>query len=628
MLRRSNSKSKRSANLQQIFQQFLKFLETDMWSLPTTNFMEQNSIAFEREQGDPQTFTAVYNQFRDLVDTLMDSYCEDTDINPQDLVEALKLTENSAKLNYKEKVLLECVVAAQDFNVFVPMMMRKNIELQLQALKMLEHLSGLLPNSLTLEEDDAEIWKVLFDEDESEKLILISVLKQSREEWERDQRMREEWQRQVDAATQNSLREKEILEEMRRMEQLRMEDAMRMSEDRFTNMCIGSKNAEVNTVEIGTNSVGTSTQSRLKSASTTMPNDVGTSTDSRLKSAATNTQSRQKSAATSTPNDVGTSTDLWLKSASTSTPNNVSTGTDSVFGKDESIGTEAEVAPESIQTSLQINEDPKPKSAAAWAKNGSKKNAGVDACVEKKSTGTAADMNQSSRVGARLSKVDAGVDATKSKNTNGANTDKVDVTSRGTSAKPPATPNKHAEKPKTPSTKRTTVPAGNSYSRSSTAAVNNGDKTSLYPKIVGTSNATKDSGTVQPTAPPEELKDNKDSKKDRRSSLGKLKFHTPTLPGEGEESHAYDYRALLKSRHGISEEQIQQRAQYLKQQRDKLLELKRKERAKQLQQSFDNGNLERPRTAKAARASLLDDDELNSRRNVAEKIKTEIARDK
>lgn len=34
--------------------------------------------------------------------------------------------------------LLELVVAAQNLDVFVPMMMRKNIELQLQAMEMIE----------------------------------------------------------------------------------------------------------------------------------------------------------------------------------------------------------------------------------------------------------------------------------------------------------------------------------------------------------------------------------------------------------------------------------------------------------------------------------------------------------
>jgi hypothetical protein len=40
--------------------------------------------------------------------------------------------------------MLEPVIAAQDFEVFVPMMMRKNVELQLQALQMIEVLIDMM----------------------------------------------------------------------------------------------------------------------------------------------------------------------------------------------------------------------------------------------------------------------------------------------------------------------------------------------------------------------------------------------------------------------------------------------------------------------------------------------------
>jgi hypothetical protein len=96
-------------------------------------------------------------------------------------------------------MLLEPIVAAHDFDVFVPMMMRKNIELQLQALKMIEvcsppslisqsmiqsmspqHMKGLVPNALKLGQEEAEIWDALIGEDDSDRLILISVLKSAR----------------------------------------------------------------------------------------------------------------------------------------------------------------------------------------------------------------------------------------------------------------------------------------------------------------------------------------------------------------------------------------------------------------------------------------------------------------
>jgi len=141
-------------------------------------------------------------------------------------------------------MLLEPIVASEHFDVFVPMMMRKNIELQLQALKMIEvfnaltkkiikekfqqHMKGLLPSSLLLGEEDAKLWEALDaeEQDESEKLILLAVLRQSKEEWEYDQRMRADSEGQIERALRESLAEKTNLEEMRRKEQLLLEKAL------------------------------------------------------------------------------------------------------------------------------------------------------------------------------------------------------------------------------------------------------------------------------------------------------------------------------------------------------------------------------------------------------------------
>uniref|UniRef100_A0A914D9L6 Cilia- and flagella-associated protein 36 n=1 Tax=Acrobeloides nanus TaxID=290746 RepID=A0A914D9L6_9BILA len=137
MNRRRSLSTTKKPNNKQIFKKFLEFLESGVWTMPISMFTEQHSILFDREQGDPNTYDHLHKEFASLVDVLIESYCDDVGLTPRELVEALKSTDQSTKLSYRERILLEPVVAAQDFNVFVPMMMRKSIEMQLQALHML-----------------------------------------------------------------------------------------------------------------------------------------------------------------------------------------------------------------------------------------------------------------------------------------------------------------------------------------------------------------------------------------------------------------------------------------------------------------------------------------------------------
>lgn len=59
---------------------------------------------FDREQGDPNTYDHLHKEFASLVDVLIESYCDDVGLTPRELVEALKSTDQSTKLSYRERV--------------------------------------------------------------------------------------------------------------------------------------------------------------------------------------------------------------------------------------------------------------------------------------------------------------------------------------------------------------------------------------------------------------------------------------------------------------------------------------------------------------------------------------------
>ncbi|KAI6189303.1 Cilia- and flagella-associated protein 36 [Aphelenchoides fujianensis] len=214
VLRRRSSSTPKKPTPKVVFKKFMEFLQTDVWRLPTTNHLEKSSILFNREQANHELCLQAHKEYTRLVDTLIESFCADLGISTKDLVEALKIKDQSTKLSEKEKRLLEPVVAAQDFNVFVPLETRINIELQLQAVKMIEHICGVQASSFKFSQDELEMWKSVFDEEETEqteRYVIISVLKQSKEEFEQDEKLREALRN----AFQCSLDEIQLLEEKR-----------------------------------------------------------------------------------------------------------------------------------------------------------------------------------------------------------------------------------------------------------------------------------------------------------------------------------------------------------------------------------------------------------------------------
>lgn len=63
------------------------FLKSPVWNLSVLNFIEQKSVIFEPETDDDeqndaleQEYSSVFNQFKQMVDTLLASHMEDLEI--------------------------------------------------------------------------------------------------------------------------------------------------------------------------------------------------------------------------------------------------------------------------------------------------------------------------------------------------------------------------------------------------------------------------------------------------------------------------------------------------------------------------------------------------------------------
>ncbi|CAD5232025.1 unnamed protein product [Bursaphelenchus xylophilus] len=235
--RRSQSNPRKN---KPVFKNFLEFLGTDVWRLPTLNFLEKNSILFNHDQAKHELCVQAHEKYTELVDALIESYCIDTNIELSELVTSLKSQDIHVKLTDKERKLLEPVLAAQDFNVFVHLMTRINIELQLQAVRMLEHICGVNPVSFKLSDEEAELFQNLLDEDETERYIIISVLKQSKEEFERDEKLR----KALEEAFEASLAEVKELERQRVEEISQLDHAIAGTEADLKKMDIKSESSK------------------------------------------------------------------------------------------------------------------------------------------------------------------------------------------------------------------------------------------------------------------------------------------------------------------------------------------------------------------------------------------------
>ncbi|NXP18394.1 CFA36 protein, partial [Scytalopus superciliaris] len=154
------------------------FLRGPAWSIPILEFMEHNCEVFDDEEESKLSYTEIYQEYQALVEKLLEDYLKEVGINEEKFQEAFS---SPLAKTHTSQAILQTVLAAEDFRLFKKMMVQKNIEMQLQAIRIIKERNGVLPECLTEGSD-------VFSEIEQEEMkILREVLRKSKEEYEIEQ---------------------------------------------------------------------------------------------------------------------------------------------------------------------------------------------------------------------------------------------------------------------------------------------------------------------------------------------------------------------------------------------------------------------------------------------------------
>uniref|UniRef100_A0A8C6TCA0 Cilia- and flagella-associated protein 36 n=1 Tax=Neogobius melanostomus TaxID=47308 RepID=A0A8C6TCA0_9GOBI len=160
-----------------ILESIVGYLGSPEWVIPVTDFMENKCTVFDDEEENKLSYTEIHQQYKKLVEKLLENYMQEVGIDEQQFLDAC--TSPFAKSKTLQ-IVFQPVLATDDFQMFRSLMVQKNMELQLQALRVIKERNGELPECLTHGED------VMSELQQQEMKILHEVLKKSKEEYEEE----------------------------------------------------------------------------------------------------------------------------------------------------------------------------------------------------------------------------------------------------------------------------------------------------------------------------------------------------------------------------------------------------------------------------------------------------------
>ncbi|KFB43317.1 AGAP003401-PA-like protein [Anopheles sinensis] len=163
-----------------VFDSLVCFLHGPVWNAPLQTFIEDKSIIFDPnlqpDESNPE-YRKVHDEYKNLVDYMLGSFMEEMQITPEQFEFAClegrhvanlgsggvpRAASASAATSSGEgedrntfsfhQGLFQQIWAANDIRIFIRMMVQRNVELQLQALDLIERRSQSLSKSI--ERDD------------------------------------------------------------------------------------------------------------------------------------------------------------------------------------------------------------------------------------------------------------------------------------------------------------------------------------------------------------------------------------------------------------------------------------------------------------------------------------------
>lgn len=185
-----------------VIESIVGYLGSPEWVIPVTDFMENRCTVFDDEDENKLSYTEIHIQYKKLVEKLLDNYMQEVGINEQQFLDAC--TSPFAKSKTLQSVF-QPVLATDDFQMFRSLMVQKNMELQLQALRVIKERNGALPECLT---DGVDVMAEL---QEQEMKILQEVLKKSKEEYDEEMSRRMRLEEEV-GSTSSSCSDKPVVE--------------------------------------------------------------------------------------------------------------------------------------------------------------------------------------------------------------------------------------------------------------------------------------------------------------------------------------------------------------------------------------------------------------------------------
>jgi The ARF-like 2 binding protein BART len=156
-----------------IFDFVMQFLESDRFDSAVMDFVDEKCFVFEDVEENRFIYTDIHREFRDHIEALISSNLGELGITTELFFESCENGRNNRDIN---KQVFERMIAMEDFETFKKLMTKRNMELQLETIRLYNTArSSRTEKRLFIKEEQevADALEASLRSDESERIKLL-----------------------------------------------------------------------------------------------------------------------------------------------------------------------------------------------------------------------------------------------------------------------------------------------------------------------------------------------------------------------------------------------------------------------------------------------------------------------
>ncbi|GMH88240.1 hypothetical protein TrST_g10308 [Triparma strigata] len=214
-----------------IFESVAQILKSPAWEAEVYGFVDEHCVIFDNDDENKFAYTDLHAEFKGIVERHLNSKLAEFGIGEETFYEACE--SNRFKNDINKNVYMQ-MVAMDDFLTFKKLMVRRNMELELEAVKALQNASAPLTAPKSDADAEAEFQAALKASEDmtpAERVALMSGAGESKDSGEAGAGANgeSEMEEQLKAAIQANMTEMELFHKQEEFEQLQLEQAIAAS---------------------------------------------------------------------------------------------------------------------------------------------------------------------------------------------------------------------------------------------------------------------------------------------------------------------------------------------------------------------------------------------------------------